>query len=93
MKTARMLVSVMALAVLGSGGLSALAATPDEEFLIRKGYSPETTDIVGNVRSRVEWKEIAPPKRSSFKQFIYNVIHNDPIGNVDEFGYGVIRRI
>jgi hypothetical protein len=69
------------------------AAAPDEEFLIRKGYSPEVAEMVGNVRSRVEWSGMAPPKRSPFKQFLYNVIHNDPMGNIDESGYNTIRRI
>jgi hypothetical protein len=68
------------------------AVTPEVETMELKGYSPDTIDLVMHARSQAEWRGIPAPRRSPVEMVLYNLIHNDWTGTLDQPGYSVIRR-
>jgi hypothetical protein len=71
---------------------SSHAYSADVETLSLKGYSPDTIDLAMHARSQTELRGIPAPKRTTAQMFLYNLIHNDPTGSLDQPGFSVIRR-
>jgi hypothetical protein len=69
----------------------ALAYAPEGDLMKVKGYSPELIQLTSGQRSRQEWKQAAPPKKSPTERFMHNIYYGEWINNVDEFGAQVIR--
>ena len=62
----------------------AFAVEPDPVLLRIKGYSPELVRFA-------EWKEPVPQSLTPGQRIIKNIIYNNWLGSMDEFGYEVIR--
>jgi hypothetical protein len=75
----------------GLPGSLALAYAPENDLMKVKGFSPEMIEITNGQRSRQEWKQAAPPRKSPAERFIHNVYYGEWINSIDEFGSNVMR--
>lgn len=77
---------------LGAATLGAQAFVPEVETLNLKGFSPDTIEITMAARSRAEWRGMAARKRSPGQTLLYNILHGNPIDEIDPPGHHIIRR-
>ena len=82
---------VVAGLIVSAVALPSLAYGPETDLLAIKGYSPETIRVTTTQRSRQEWKEPAPPRRTPVENFWHNLYYNNWTGSFDDFGRSIIR--
>ena len=94
-----MLINKMAFGIAFSMGIllsgmlanQAFAYAPEGDLMKVKGYSPELIELTSGQRSRQEWKQAAPPRKSTTERFFHNIYYGEWMGSVDEFGAQVLR--
>jgi|GEM_PF-5415393 len=87
-----LLSALLVVAFAGASSIPSMAYTPDVDTMNVMGFSPDTIDMAMTARSRAEWRGVRSRKRSPGVQILYNLIHNDPTGGLDESGHNIIRR-